>query len=76
MAILDKLITGDSTLTSFNGAKPPQMPASTDASALHDEYSINGVPNVTEKPDPSTLDLDGQVPSYNYKDNLPAGASF
>jgi len=76
MTILDKLTSGDSTLTAFNGAKPPQMPGSTDASALHDEYSINGVPNLTEKPDPSNLDLDGQVPSNNYKDNLPTGASI
>ena len=52
------------------------MKGSTDASKLHDEYSVNGVPNVTEKPEPSTLDLNGVVPSNNYKDNLPEGASI
>ena len=76
MTLIEKLEAGDSTLTSFNGAQPPQMKGSTDASKLHDEYSVNGIPNVTEKPEPSTLDLNGVVPSNNYKDNLPEGASI
>ncbi len=76
MTLEEKLKAGESSLTSFNGAQPSQMAGSTDDSALHDEYSINGVPNVIKKPEPSTLDLNGQVPSYNYKDNLPEGASI
>ena len=39
-------------------------------SQLHDEYSINGNPNIDNKPSPSLLDLDGKTPS-KYVDNLP-----
>jgi len=39
-------------------------------SQLHDEYSINGNPNIDNKPAPSLLDLDGKTPS-KYVDNLP-----
>ena len=39
-------------------------------SKLHDEYSINGIPNVKGKPDPSLLDLDGITPE-KYLDNPP-----
>ena len=45
-------------------------------SKLHDEYSIIGDPNVPNKPSPSQLDLQGEVPSYNYRDNAPEGTSF
>ena len=65
MALEQKLAAGDSTLTSFNGSTPQQMVGSTGAS-----------PNVLGKPEPSTLDLDGQIPANNYKDNLPDGASI
>jgi len=43
---------------------------------LHNQYSINGTPNQVGKPAPSTLDLDGQIPSWNYRDNAPEGKSF
>ena len=76
MTLEQKLAAGDSTLTSFNGSTPQQMAGSTGASVLHDEYSINGTPEVLGKPEPSTLDLDGQIPADNYKDNLPEGASI
>ena len=39
-------------------------------SKLHDQYSINGNPNIDNRPAPSTLDLDGKTPS-KYVDNLP-----
>jgi len=39
-------------------------------SKLHNEYSINGNPNIINKPKPSILDLDGKAPS-KYTDNLP-----
>lgn len=51
-------------------------------SNIHNEYSLNGDPNVTlprgkPLPPPSLLDYDGKVPSTNYKDNTPeAGARF
>ena len=31
-------------------------------SRLHNEYSINGNPNIADKPQPSNLDLNGQTP--------------
>lgn len=40
------------------------------ASKMHNEYSINGNPNVVSKPQPSQLDLDGKTPT-KYTDNLP-----
>ena len=39
-------------------------------SKLHDEYSINGNPNIDNKPAPSLLDLDGITPE-KYLDNPP-----
>jgi hypothetical protein len=39
------------------------------ASKMHNEYSINGTPNVVSKPQPSLLDP--QIPLKKYTDNLP-----
>jgi hypothetical protein len=39
-------------------------------SQLHDEYSINGNPNIDNRPVPSVLDLDGITPE-KYLDNPP-----
>jgi hypothetical protein len=39
------------------------------ASKMHNEYSINGTPNVKSKPQPSLLDP--QPPIQKYTDNLP-----
>ena len=39
-------------------------------SQLHDEYSINGNPNIDNKPVPSVLDLNGITPE-KYLDNPP-----
>ena len=74
MALINKLQQGGSTYSNLNG-QTPSIPVYAD-SKLHFEYSINGNPNVPSKPSPSTLDLDGQTPSYNYRDNAPEGASF
>ena len=73
-SLLNKLTTGGSLLSELDGATPsiPQF----DQSKLHDEYSIIGDPNVPNKPTPSQLDLQGEVPSYNYRDNAPEGTSF
>ena len=43
-------------------------------SKLHNTYSLDGIPGLNGKPNPSTLDLNGRVPSNNYRDNSPAGA--
>jgi hypothetical protein len=70
MGLLDKLTQQGSGLTSYNGATPPVMGGASQQSRLHNEYSINGNPNINDKPSPSQLDLDGLTPS-KYTDNLP-----
>jgi len=70
MGLLNKLQNNGSNLTSFNGATPANMPGASDLSPLHDQYSINGNPNMQKKPQPSTLDLDGLTPA-KYTDNFP-----
>lgn len=74
MALLDKYNQNTSTLA---GPRSPKTPVSATAqSKLHDQYSLNGTPGVKGKPSPSILDLNGAIPSNNYKDNAPEGASF
>ena len=68
MSILNKLTQQGTPLSRGNGATP-SIPVFAD-SKLHDEYSINGNPNVANKPSPSNLDLDGKTPP-KYSDNLP-----
>ena len=76
MGIKEKLMAGDAGVLAYGGATPPTMKGASDNSALHSTYSINGLPPEKKKPEPSRLDLNGQTPSNNYKDNLPEGASF
>jgi len=77
MGLLDKLTqTPGSPLSQGDGSTPSTPVGATAQSKLQDTYSINGIPNVPNQPSPSTLDLDGQVPSTNYRDNSPEGASF
>jgi len=72
--ILNILQDQGSTLSNLNGAQGsiPDFAAS----KLHDQYSIDGNPNIPDKPTPSTLDLDGLVPTNNYRDNAPEGRTF
>jgi hypothetical protein len=74
MALLNKLQTNGSTLSSLNGTTP-SFPNQGD-SKLHKTYSINGIPDLSPFPQPSNLDLNGLVPENNYRDNSPEGASF
>lgn len=74
MAILDKLTSGGSNFTRLNGTTP-SIPNFKD-SKVHDEYSINGKPNIPNKPSPSGLDLNGEVPLNNYRNNAPEGRTF
>ena len=77
MGLLDKLtVNPGSLLSQGNGSTPPTPIGATDQSKLQDTYSINGIPNVPNKPSPSTLDLDGVIPPNNYRDNTPEGTSF
>ena len=54
----------------LGGATPPKFGDTAEQSPLHDQYSINGKPNVPNKPSPSILDLNGATPE-KYLDNLP-----
>jgi hypothetical protein len=74
MGIKDKLTTDGSVLSNLNGSTTtvPDFKGS----KLHDTYSINDTPTIPGKPSPSQLDLEGKIPSYNYRDNAPEGASF
>lgn len=70
MSLKNKLATDGSPLTKHDGATPPTMPGASSQSKLHDEYSLNGNPNIPLKPSPSQLDLNGITPA-KYTDNLP-----
>ena len=70
MSLKNKLANDGSPLTKYNGATPSTMPGASEQSKLHNQYSINGNPNMVMKPSPSTLDLNGLTPS-KYTDNLP-----
>jgi len=70
MSLKNKLANAGSNLTQWDGSTPSTMPGASEQSRLHDEYSINGNPNVVAKPSPSTLDLNGLTPP-KYSDNLP-----
>lgn len=74
MALINKLTTDGSVLSNLNGeaAEVPNFALS----KLHYEYSINDTPNIPGKPAPSQLDLNGEVPSTNYRDNAPEGRTF
>ena len=66
MAIIGQQI--DSTLG--NGGVTTNNTPSLVASKLHKEYSINGNPNIPNKPSPSNLDRNGETPTQ-YIQNLP-----
>ena len=70
--ILTTFEIGGSVLSNLNNI-PPSVPNFA-SSRLHFNYSINGIPNILGKPNPSVLDLNGGTPSNNYRDNAPAGA--
>jgi hypothetical protein len=70
MSLKNKLTNNGSNLTAFNGSTPSTMSGASNQSKLHDEYSLNGNPNILSKPSPSQLDLNGLTPP-KYTDNLP-----
>lgn len=59
--IQDRLTKIGSPYSLNNGATPTKVDLQ--SSTLHNEYSINGTPNITGKPKPSQLDLDGKTPT-------------
>lgn len=68
MSLLNKLQSQGSNLSDLDGATPsiPNFAGS----KLHDAYSLNNIPNLIGKPQPSNLDLDGITPA-KYLDNPP-----
>jgi hypothetical protein len=70
MGILTKLLEEGSALSQFNGGDPEVTNQDTAQSTLHNQYSINGNPNLVGYPSPSQLDLNGETPT-KYLDNLP-----
>jgi len=74
MAIINQLLNQGSIYSNLDGgdAKIPNFKGS----KLHDEYSLNGKPRLKNKPAPSILDLNGKIPSNNYRNNAPEGRAF
>ena len=68
MGILNIFQKQGSNLSEFDGKTPPTP--NFPQSKLHYEYSINGNPSLNNKPEPSTLDLNGKTPS-KYTEKLP-----
>jgi len=71
MGLKDKLIQQGSSLSKANGGDIPTPVGATDQSTLHYNYSLDGNPNVVNKPIPSSLDLNGQKPSNSYDQTAP-----
>jgi hypothetical protein len=46
MGLLDKLTTGGSQLSQYDGQTPPPSNIDVQGSTLHYQYSINGNPNM------------------------------
>jgi hypothetical protein len=63
MGLKDMLTTQGSPLSKANGGNIPTPIGATDQSKLQYTYSINGTPNVPNKPQPSQLDLNGINPT-------------
>jgi len=70
MGLLDKLTQDGSNYSQFDGQTPPPLNIDVQGSTLHNQYSINGTPNMTGFPTPSLLDLNGETPP-RYLDNPP-----
>lgn len=71
MGLKDKLTQQGSPLSKANGGPIPTPVGATDQSRLHFDYSLNGNPNVPNKPTPSSLDLNGQKPANSYDQTAP-----
>ena len=67
MALKDSLTK---TNLGLGGVTPSKFGVIAKQPTLHDQYSINGKPNLLKKPIPSVLDLNGATPA-KYLDNLP-----
>lgn len=65
----------ETTSTLGNGGKTKPSSTEQQLSKLHNQYSLNGNPNINNKPAPSRLDLRGVSPKIPgklpYLNNLP-----
>ena len=75
MGLENKFKTFGSKLGAGKGGNSANLQSERDAiigikklSKLHNEYSINGTPNIPGKPSPSDLDLGGVKPTSANKD--------
>ena len=68
MSIKDKLLAGESSLTGLNGTTPEIKDQQ--LSTLHNEYSLNGRPNMNNLPSPTTLAYKVKE-DRKYLNNLP-----
>lgn len=59
-SILKKLQSEGSILSAYNGVTPNTIDLSN--SKIHNSFSINGIPSLSNLPSPSILDLDGVTP--------------
>jgi len=73
MGLKNKLQTGGgSPYSNYTGIPPhPTMAGALYSSKLHYEYSLDGTPNIINKPSPSVLDLNGNKPSNSYDVTAP-----
>ena len=69
MSILNKLKTQGSNLSQHNGTTPSTPNFA--GSKLHNTYSLNGDPNVVNKPNPSQLSYEVRG-GMRYLNNLPS----
>ena len=70
MGLKIQLQTIGSNYSQYDGLTPPTPVGATNLSTLHDQYSLNGIPNLLNVPLPSLLDLDGVTPP-RYEDFPP-----
>ena len=68
MSIKDKLLAGESSLTGLNGTTPEVKDQQ--LSTLHNEYSLNGRPNMNNLPSPTTVAYKVKE-DRKYLNNLP-----
>jgi len=62
MGLKDQLTNAGSNLSQWDGSTPSDMPGANPQARVHNQYSINGDPNMAKKPSPSELDLNGVNP--------------
>ncbi len=68
MSVKEKLLAGESSLTGLNGAVP--QVADQQLSTLHNQYSLDGNPNMSNLPNPTSLAFKVKEDS-KYLNNLP-----